>query len=347
MKITRIKSTVLCVAAVLFGMLLAALRMSILFGSFDPAIDLYPKGSARDTLESVLFFGSLVLLLGGALFVSKENRYKLNFSGVTMTFSHSFLGLCFLGLAIATFIRAKIGEVSLSRLDSVLIVLSLVSAASFFMEAFGTDAGLGHDATTVMMLSRPITCLFISFYFYFDTTSVIHSSNKRLATLFYALVLLTLLYAVKFRTQKPRVFVFMSFAALSVSYGIMYCIPNVVWFVLRGDELVLNIFFDLLALALTVWCLVCVLSVRTLELVSREEILANIVSDKHTDCKSDADLGIRSLSENGGFCPSRLLDSDEYASMISEQISVQSLSCKSEGGTFDICSVTTRTENDK
>ena len=202
----------------------------------------------------------MLLLFGGALFVSKKNPYKLNFSGVGMTFSHSFLGLCFLGLGIATFIRAKIEVVSLSRLDSVLIVLSLVSAASFFMEAFGTDVGLGHDATTVMMLFRPITCLFISFYFYFDTTRVIHSSNKRLATLFYALVLLTLLYAVKFRTQKPRIYVFMSFAALSVSYGIMYCVPNIVWYVFHGEELVLNIFFDLLAVALTIWCFVCILS---------------------------------------------------------------------------------------
>lgn len=343
MKTTRIKSAALCAAAVLFGALLAALRMNILFTSYDSTIGLYPQGSARSAFEGVLFFGSLFVILGGALFVSKQARYKMNFAGVGMTFSHSFLGLCFLGLSVATFIRSKISDVSLSRFDSLLVVLSLVCAASFFMEAFGADVGLGQDATTIMMLARPITCLFISFYFYFDTTSVIHSSNKRLATLFYALVLLTLLYAVKFRADKTRVPVFMSFAALSVSYGMMYSIPNLVWFALHGEELVLSIFFDLLCAALTVWCVVCLFSVNSLGLVSKKDLAFAVLSGRGGNAAGLADV----LSDDSGFCPSRLLEGGEYALLISEQIDVSALSETTQGHRFDLCSVNMPAENDK
>ncbi len=258
----RIKTVLLFIAVLVCGSVLAGLRMNILFGEYDASIDLYPKNSANAVFETALLIISVLLIFSGLLFCSKNTKYRPGFSGVAVTFSHSLLGLCFLALGFSRFIGSKLEGRSIGRFDSVLIILSLVCAASFFMEAFSKDSQLGFDAVTVMMLSRPICCLFISFYFYFDATTVIHNSNKKMATLFFALVLLTLLYCVKFRTESAKMPVFVSLTALSLCYGVMYAVPNLVWFFMHGEELLLSVFFDITSAALSIWCGVCLLTIK-------------------------------------------------------------------------------------
>lgn len=317
MKMARIRSVLSCGIALLLGAVLAALRINILFTTFDPKTDLYPRDAMTSTFEVVLLVFCIASLLCGLLFMSKRSLYKINFSGIAMTFSHSFLGLCFLGLSFASFITSKIREVSLSRFDAVLVIFCLVCAVSFFMEAFGKEGQLGYDATTILMLFRPVTCLFISFYFYFDTTTVIHDSNKRLATLFFAVVLLTLLMTVKFRAATQRVSAFISLALTSIVCGVMYAVPNLVWFFSYGEGLVLSIFFDLLTVALVIWCCVCVLSVCRTHPVGIESLVSAISSEESADKETVGDR-----TESGS--PS-LMTGEEYARMISDKADVSEL----------------------
>ena len=329
MKTTRIKGLILCLGSVMCGGILAALRTNVLFGAFDNTIGLYPKDGATAIFDMALIVTSIVLFLGGLLFCERKSSYKLNFSGIAMTFAHSFLGFCFLGLCVSSYLTAKINGMPLSRLDAVLIILSLVCTASYFMEAFANGGQLGHDTTTVLMLFRPVCCLFISFYFYFDSTTVIHNSNKKLATLFFALILLALLSAVKLRVQKPKMVLFMSSAALSVSYGIMYFVPDLVWFFSRGEGLMLSVFFDILALALTIWCCVCILSVKGMTEITREELLSSITHDLSlsqtvTSHEVECDeLRADSYAE--------ILTQSEYAELISGKASVGELAEKVHG----------------
>ena len=327
MKTTRIRSFLCCGCALLLGAVLAALRINILFTSFDPKTDLYPRGEATTLFETLLLVFCVASLLCGLLFLSKENPYKINFSGIAMTFSHSFLGLCFLGLAFASFVTSKIRGVSLSRFDAVLVIFCLVCAVSFFMEAFGKEGQLGYDATTVLMLFRPVTCLFISFYFYFDASTVIHNSNKKLATLFFAVVMLTLLMTVKFRAAAPRVSTFVSLALLSIVCGVMYAVPNLAWFFAYGEGLVLSVFFDLLTVALVIWCCVCVFSVVGTHPVGIDSLVSSISSDER-------DLGKTSEDRAEGRELS-LMTGDEYAKMISEQVDVRELSEKTKNHSDD------------
>lgn len=328
MKKTKLKALILCLGSVICGIILATLRINVLFGAFDNAIGLYPKDESTAVFDTALIITSILLLLGGLLFCERKSSFKLNFSGIAMTFAHSFLGFCFLGLGFSSYITAKMNEIPLSRLDAVLVILSLVCTVSYFMEAFGRGGQLGHDATTVLMLFRPVCCLFISFYFYFDSTTVIHNSNKKLATLFFALVLLTLLSAVKFRVQKPKMATFMSFVALSVSCGIMYFVPDLVWFFSTGEGLMLSVFFDVLAVALTIWCCVCILSLKGTTEITRAELLSSITHSTLSDTISSHEVECDELRA-GAY--SEILTQSEYAYLISDKVSIGEILEKNHG----------------
>lgn len=182
---------------------------------------------------------------------------------IARCFTGALLGFGFCALGISTFIATKMNTLPLSRFDGVLIVLSLVCAASFFMEL--KDGVLGKEASVVLMLFRPVCCLFVSFYFYFDSSTVIHDSNKKMATLFFATVLLALLYEVKMKLVPAKIPVFASLNALSLAYSIMYGVPNIVWYFTQGESLMLSIFFDIVVVMLGLWSVMCILSVSSPE----------------------------------------------------------------------------------
>ena len=264
---TTRRAIAVCALSVLNGTLLALLRMNILFGSsYIPSTGLYPEGTHTSAFETGLIVLSLSLMNYGFLFSSRGRRYEFVRLPVAGTFAGGLAGFGMLALGVSVFISAKISGESLTRFDSILVILSLVCAASFLMEAFSGEEKLSPDGVSVLMLFRPICCLFISFYFYFDSTTVIHDSNKKMAILFFAAVLLSLLYEVKMRVTRARTSTFVILNALSLCYGIMYAVPGIVWYFASGEALVLSVFFDVAVLFLSVWC-----AVRLISLTSRTD----------------------------------------------------------------------------
>lgn len=263
---TTRRTVTVCALSALSGVLLALLRMNILFGSYISSTGLYPEGTHTSAFETGLIVLSLSLAVCGFLFSSRGIRYEFVRLPVAGAFAGGLAGFGMLALGVSVFISAKISGESLTRFDSILVILSLVCAASFLMEAFSGEEKLSPDGVSVLMLFRPICCLFISFYFYFDSTTVIHDSNKKMAILFFAAVLLSLLYEVKMRVTRARTSTFVVLSALSLCYGIMYAVPGIVWYFASGEALVLSVFFDVAVLFLSVWC-----AVRLISLTSRTD----------------------------------------------------------------------------
>ena len=286
---TKRRATVVCVLALLCGALLALMRMNVLFGSYDPSVGLYPKCSDTSAFEIGLIALSLSLMLGGMLFTSRTREYKIVTHPIAGAFAGGLAGFGFLALSASIFITDKIRGVSLTRFDSVLVILCLVCAASFWMEAFSREEKLNEDTANVLMLFRPICCLIISFYFYFDSSTVIHDSNKKMATLFFAVVLLSLLYEVKMRVTKARTSLFVVLNALSVCYGMMYSIPGLVWYFVNGESLMISVFFDVLGLFLTVWSALRLLSVTSCETEQSTEV--SVENAENAENAEDASVG--------------------------------------------------------
>ena len=97
----------------------------------------------------------------------------------------------------------------------------------------------------------------------------------------------------------------------------MYAVPNLVWFFSYGEGLVLSIFFDLLTVALVIWCCVCVLSVCRTHSVGIESLVSAISSEESADKETVGDR-----VESG--LPS-LMTGEEYARMISDKADVSEL----------------------
>lgn len=257
----RIKTAVLCVAAVVFGAVTAAVRTLILFGGEGTPVSLYPNGGLTDVFAVLLLLFSVMLCLGVCIFNGESKRLTPNKGNGAMVFSGTLLGFCFLALALSVFFSAKLNETPLTMLDAVLTVLSLISSVSFFSDAFAKEQ-LSEEASIVMMLSRPICCLFITFYFYFNSSTVIHDSNKKTATLAFVFMLLSFMYGIKYHTGKPKTKSYISFTLLAVFYTIVYSLPNLVWFFAAGESLLRSVFFDLLPLAFCVYSAASLLSLR-------------------------------------------------------------------------------------
>ena len=132
---TKLRAVVLCVLAMLCGGVLCALRLRILFGAYDPSAGLYPKCPDASAFEIGMIALSVSLALGGMMFV-KCKDLELRPVPVVRDFAGAFLGFAFLAIAVSSYIRSKVDMIPLSKFDGVLIVLCLVCAASFFMEAF-------------------------------------------------------------------------------------------------------------------------------------------------------------------------------------------------------------------
>ncbi len=270
---TKRRAIVVCALSLLCGALLAVLRLNVLFGAYDPSVGLYPECPNTSAFEVGLLVLSLSLMPVGFLFSSGKQNYEFAVRPVVNTFAGGLVGFGFLALGASIFITSKISGASLSRFDGVLVVLSLVCAASFWMESFSGEDKLSEDAVSILMLFRPICCLLISFYFYFDDSSVIHNSNKKMVTLFFAVVLLSLLYEVKMRVSRAKMPLFVILNALSVCYSIMYAVPGLVWYFANGEGLILSVFFDMAGLFLGVWC-----AVRLLSITSRTEYAQDAVA---------------------------------------------------------------------
>lgn len=240
--------------AFLLGGVLAVIRSLILFGDYDNKIALYPNGHLKTALIAgvVLFSTALAAV---AYFLTKTDRkYRLAYENTGMIFSQSLLAFSFAALAFSIFLASKVAQVSLSTFDSVMICLSLIATVAFVSEAFSKKDTLGTDASVILKLFGPICCLFITFYFYFDKTTPIHNSNKKVATLAFVAALLSLLYGIKSFVGNAKKSVYVGTALLSVCYATAYAIPNLVWYFRVGTPMLLNVFFDVLAFALGAYC---------------------------------------------------------------------------------------------
>ncbi len=290
---TKIRAIVLCAIALLCGGVLAALRIKVLFGAYDPATGLYPRCPDTAAFEIGMLALSLSLALGGLMFVSIKDCRIVPIP-IVRDFSGALLGFAFLAVAVSTYVSSKVNMIALSRFDGVLIVFCLVCAASFFMEAFSKSDVLSKEAATLLMLFRPVCCLFISFYFYFDSKTVIHDSNKKMATLFFAAVLLSLLCEVKMKLTKTRIVLFASLYALSLCYSIMYAVPDLVWYFVQGDSLMLSVFFDVAAAALGIWSAVCILSIsspkRTVSTEQTESLHSDGTEEENTQTADGSEI---------------------------------------------------------
>ena len=262
---TKIKCMLMLFASLLCAAVCGAFRFLIITTEYDHTEGLYPGGGNTDMLYAVIVASTLLLICLGAMFGSKSTEYTIKDGTPLTLFANTFAGLGFLALAFSIFLSAKAVGVGLGRLDAVLVVLALVCSVSFLLEAFSREGAITGDALHIMMLSRPICCLFISFYFYFDSSTVIHNSNKKIATLFFTAALLSLLYLVKIRITDSRIWSFMSFSAISVCFGITYFVPNLIWYFTEGEPMFLGIVFDIVCVAVCVLISAYMLSVRVVE----------------------------------------------------------------------------------
>ncbi len=266
-----LKLIILCAVALIFGGVLAAIRSMILFGEYDNSICLYPSGTLNSALGlGAVLFGVILAVLA-FLLLRGEGTYKIAYDSIGMIFSESLLSLSFAALALSVIVAAKKAEVSLTTFDSVLIALSLVSAVSFFADAFAKKDVLGVDANVVLKLFASVCCLFITFYFYFDRTTAIHNTNKKYATLAFAAALLSILYAAKVYLKKTNKVVFATVNLLCICYTLAYAVPNLVWFFKESEPLLLNVFFDVVALALCIMSGMSLLSFEKVKDVQKNE----------------------------------------------------------------------------
>jgi len=282
------KYTLACFAAFLLGGVLAAIRSLILFGEYDNKIALYPNGTAKTTLVACFVCFS-VLLAAAAYFVTKDKKkYRLAYESTGMIFTQSLLAFSFAALAFSIFFASKAAQTPLSTFDSVMIALSLIAAVAFISEAFSKKDTLGTDASVILKLFGPLCCLFITFYFYFDKTTPIHNSNKKVATLAFAAVLLSLLYGTKAFVGNAKKIAYVCPTLLSVCYATAYAVPNLVWYFKVGSPLLLNVFFDFLTLALGAYS---AMSLMSFELTDKEaEPLAEMpAADEPEAVESDTE----------------------------------------------------------
>ena len=273
-KTIKIKSIVLLLASFVLGGVCAALRILVLSSDYIHSEGLYQNGRYYELFSAFAVGAGLVLFLLGLTFAAGKMRYTIREGSLLSIFANAFCGFCFLALAFSIFLSAKISGVGLARLDSVLVVLSLVCAVSFLLEAFSRQDNLSADALLIMMLSRPVVCLFISFYFYFDSSTVIHNSNKKVATLFFAIALLSLLYFVKLRCTEGKGWIFASVTAVSICYGITYVVPNLFWYFTKGEPMFLGIPFDVVGVALLTWLSSALLSLETPMVCENDQSIA-------------------------------------------------------------------------
>ena len=259
------KYTFAALVAFLFGGVLAAIRSLILFGEYDNRIALYPNGDMKTALVAgfVLFSAALIVL---AYFVTKDERkYRLAYESTGMIFSQSLLAFSFAALAFSIFFASKVSNPPLSTFDSVMTCLSLIATVAFISEAFSKKDALGTDASVILKLFGPICCLFITFYFYFDKTTPIHNSNKKVATLAFVAALLSLLYGIKAFVGNAKKMVYASTTLLSVCYATAYAIPNLVWYFRVGKPMLLNVFFDVLAFSLGAYAAMSLMSFEPID----------------------------------------------------------------------------------
>ncbi len=280
---------ILCLCAILFGTIESALRSLILFGEYSNDIALYPRNTTTLVFAVSAILFTAVLLCFGLLFNSKDkDAWYVCESGASMFFG-SLVGFCFLAFAITVMLAAKVNGTSLGTIDGVMIVLCLICAVSYIAGGLGMEKTLGSDAAAIMMLSRPIACLFIAFYFYFDQTTVIHNSNKKAATIFFVAALLTLLYSQRKNVGKPVSALYISFALCTVCHSLMYSVPNLIWYAKVGEPLLVNVFIDVISLVLGLLSAVYLMNVRS----GGEE--CEPISDGEegdtdsTDCSDDSD----------------------------------------------------------
>ncbi len=250
----------LSVLCVLFGIVLLTLRLLILFSDYDNSICLYPYGALNTAFGVCTASFVLVLIVLSFVFMRGEGKYKINYSSIPLTFSQSLLSFSFAALAFSVIFIAKRAETSLSTFDSVLIALSLVSAVAFFADAFASNETLGIDAGVVLKIFACACCLFITFYFYFDKTTAIHNTNKKLATLAFSAALLAIFYSVKAYVKKTNKAVFVALNLVTVTLCVMYSVPNLVWYFKNSEPLLLNVFFDVVCLSLGILSLSALLS---------------------------------------------------------------------------------------
>ncbi len=244
---------VICLAAVLSGGILAVLRSLVLFGGYDNRTALYPFGALNTALWiCTVGFGVALAALAYVL-LKKEGGYRIYSDSVGMIFSQSLVSFSFAALAFSIILLSKKAQASLDMLDSVLIALSLVAAVAFFSDAFAKKDVLGVDASVVLKLFASVCCLFVTFYFYFDGTTAIHNTNKKFATLAFVAGLLAILYTAKSYIKTTNKLLFVSVNALCVAYCMAYALPNLIWYFSVGTHLLLNVFFDVVALALGIW----------------------------------------------------------------------------------------------
>ncbi len=302
-KSTRVrvyKVAFMCLAAAVFGGVLAVLRSLVLFGDYSPIIALYPNGTVNTALwVCTALFGALLFSLA-FLFLRGDEKYKINYSGIGMTFAGSLLSFSFAALAFSIIVISKKDEVSLSTLDSVLIALSLVAAVAFFADAFAKRDVLGVDASVVLKLFAAICCLFITFYFYFDATTAIHNTNKKFATLAFTAALLSILYGAKAFLKKTNKAFFVAVNLLCVCYSLAYAVPNLVWYFREGSPLLLNVFFDVVCIALGIFggmTLLCFERADDQELVSETEEESSLQTSDTENEKDTPDTETEQVSE--------------------------------------------------
>ncbi len=284
------KFAILCLVSLMCAGVLAVLRSLILFGDYDNKICLYPNGALNTALMTctVVFF----VLLSALAFISLrgEGKYKINYGSVGMIFSQSLASFSFAALAFSIIVITKKEEMSLGVFDSVLIALSLVAAVSFFSDAFAKKETLGVDASVVLKLFSSICCLFVTFYFYFDKTTAIHNTNKKFATLAFVAALLTTLYAAKAYVGRVNKIVFASANMLCVCYSVAYAVPNLVWYFKASSPLLINVFFDVVSLALAIVSAMTLLCFERAEdaTLQTEDCAADDSEDSNTEEDADS-----------------------------------------------------------
>ena len=291
------KFRLLCIAGAVFGVIVAAIRSLIIFGEYDNKIALYPNGAMQTAFWISLAAFALILFVAAVLLGKGKEKYRPDFEPMPVLFSQSLCAFSFAALAFVIILTSKSTDKLYQVLDSLLIVLSLISAASFFMQAYAKKESLSADAQTFLKCFGPICTLFIAFYMYFDKSSVIHNTNKQIATVAFVFSLLFLLYSVKLYVSRVKLGIYAFWCSATVFVSVAYAVPNIVWFFMKRSPLLINVFFDILVISLGVYAACVLCSVKRADTPAKEKKEVECASS-HTNCDAEPETCPDASSES-------------------------------------------------
>lgn len=251
------------------------------------------------SLSGYIASGGVLILLSYPLFAERM-KAEPSFSS-PLTYIPSGIvsvGLPYLAITIKRSIDKGASDLA-SNLSTVLVILSLISVAHFFLTAFDPDSDV--ELRGYFSLATVVFLAFYAAYLYFDTSLPINSTNKVTDQLAYLSASLFFLYESRLSLTREKWTGYVTFGLISAMLTAYSAIPSLIVYAVRGSVISNSIEESAFTLALFIF-------------ITMRLILTSLVKERR-----ESDI----IAAMGDFAEARSLHINESMKVHKEAFAVQ------------------------